>query len=96
MSAGTKFTLNFTKPDGSALQKTELTTNAVSAPAVSLTNDPDLGNQASSTYFEVTSVAADFDQAGTWTCCGVYEDASPKIYYTEDPPKEFEVLESCG
>jgi len=96
MSAGTKFTLNFTKPDGTTLQKTELSANPVSAPAVALVNDPDLGSQAASTYFEFTTVASDFDQDGTWTVCGIYEDATPKIYHTEYPPTEFEILPACS
>jgi len=96
MSASTGLSLIFTKPDGTTLTKTEASSNPVTAPAVALTNDTDLGNQSASTYFEFTSVASDFDQAGTWTVCGVYTDATPKVYYTEDPPKEFEVLESCA
>jgi hypothetical protein len=96
MSASTGLTLNFTKPDGTTLTKTEASVNPVTAPAVALVNDPDLGNQATSTYFEFTSVAADFDQPGTWTVCGIYTDATPKVYHTESPPKEFEVLEACS
>jgi len=80
MSAGTGFTLNFTKPDGTTLQKTEASSNPVSAPATPLTNDPDIGTQAASTYMEFTTVAADFDQAGTWTVCGVYTDATKILH----------------
>jgi hypothetical protein len=96
MSSSTGLSLLFTKPDGSTLLKTEASANPVTAPAVALVNDPDLGDQPASTYFQFTSVADDFDQAGTWAVCGTYTDVTPKVYYTEDPPKEFEVLESCA
>ena len=80
MSSGTGFTLNFTKPDGTTLQKTEASANPVSAPAVALTNDTYLGNQSASTYMEFTTVAADFDTAGTWTVCGVYTDSAKILH----------------
>ena len=93
MSAFTKFTLNFTAPDGTTLQKTELTTNAVSAPAVALVNDPDLGNQSASTYFEFITVVGDFTAAGTWSVCGFAEDATRGLPTQDD--YTFEVLEAC-
>lgn len=93
MSAFTAFTLNFTKPDGTTLQKTELTTNAVSAPAVALSNDPDLGDVAASTYFEFITVVTDFDQDGTWSVCGIATDATRVLPTNIDV--DFEVLESC-
>jgi hypothetical protein len=96
MSASTGLSLTFTKPDGTTLVKTEASVNPVTAPAVALVNDEDLSNQAASTYFEFTSVATDFDQAGEWSVCGQYTDATPKIYYTESPDKTFTVLEGCG
>ncbi|NOY72174.1 MAG: hypothetical protein GXP14_07320 [Gammaproteobacteria bacterium] len=95
MSGNTGLTLNFTSPTGIALQKTELTTNAVSAPAVALVNDPDLGNQAASTYFEFLTVATDFTEAGTWTVCGIYTDGTPKVYHTV-ADYTFTVLEACS
>ncbi len=93
MSSFTKFTLNFTDPNGLALQKTELTTNAVSAPAVALVNDPDLGNQSASTYFELITLVTDFTVAGTWSVCGFAEDATRGLPTIED--YTFEVLEAC-
>lgn len=97
MSSSTGLTLILTKPDGTKLTKTELSTNPVTAPAVALVNDPDLGSQAASTYFEFTSVAADFDQSGeTWTACGIYTDATPKVFHTEAPAKVFTVLPACA
>jgi len=93
MSTGPGYELNFTKPDGTTLQKDENSSNPVSAPAVALTNDPDVGNQAASTYFEFITVLADFDQAGTWSVCGIYSEASKTLPTTADV--EFEVLEAC-
>ena len=95
MSAYTGLTLNFTKPDGTTLTKTEASANPVSAPATALVNDPDLGNQAASTYFEFTTIATDFDQSGTWEVCGIYTDATPKIYHTI-ASYSFEVLAACS
>ena len=93
MSAFTGFTINFTGPDGSTLQKTEATTNAVSAPAVALTNDPDLGTQAASTYLEFVTVVGDFTVAGDWTACAIVTDATRGLPTTADV--EFEVLAAC-
>ncbi len=94
MSSSSGLTLNFTKPDKTTLQKTEATVNAVTAPAVALVNDPDLGDQAASTYMQFTTVAADFDQPGLWTVCGIYTDATPKIFHGTDVT--FTVLDSCS
>lgn len=76
MSGSTGLTLNFTKPDGTTLQKTEASANPVTAPATPLTNDPYIGTVAASEYMEFTTVAADFDQAGEWSVCGIYTDAT--------------------
>jgi len=53
-----------------------VTSPAVSAPAVALVNDPELGNVAASTYFEYSTSGTEFDIKGTWTACAVYTDAS--------------------
>lgn len=83
MSSSTGLTLNFTKPDGTTLQKTEASSNPVTAPAVALTNDPDVGDVAASEYMEFDSVATDFDQAGEWSVCGIYYNSgtSPTTEY---------------
>ena len=94
MSGSSGLTLNFTKPDGTTLQKTEASANPVTAPAVALTNDPDLGNVSANEYMEFTTVAADFDQAGTWTVCGIYTDATPKIFHGASAT--FTVLAACS
>ena len=93
MSAFTELTLIFTKPDGTTLTKNTSTVNAVSAPATPLVNDSDLGNVPASTYMAFDSVAADFDQDGIWTVCGIYNDASPKEFHGADAT--FTVLEAC-
>ncbi len=77
MSGNTALSMAFTAPTGgTSFTATKLTTPAVSAPAVALTNDPELGNQSASTYFEYTTDGTEFDIAGDWTCCAVYTDAS--------------------
>lgn len=77
MSGSTALQIEFTAPTGGTdFTATDLTTPAVSAPAVALTNDPELGTVAASTYFEYTTDGTEFDIAGTWTACGQYTDAS--------------------
>jgi len=93
MSGSTGLTLNFIKPNGTdTLQKTQATTNAVTAPAVALVNDPDLGNQTASTYMEFSTVAADFDVAGDWTVCGIYTSGTQTI---PGSAVTFTVLPAC-
>lgn len=92
MSGSTALSIIFTKPDGTTLTKTN---PDVTAPAVALVNDPDLGNVAASTYFEYTNAIDDYDQVGDdWEACAIYVDGTPKSYPTT--PAVFEVLEGCG
>ena len=94
MSSSTGLTLNFTKPNGTdTLQKTEVTVNAVTAPAVAVTDD-DLGLLAASTYMEFDTVAADFDIDGTWRVCGIYNDATPKEFHGDETT--FVVGKACS
>ncbi len=77
MSGSSALSIDFTAPAGGTdFTVTNLTTPAVSAPAVALVNDPELGNQSASTYFEYTTDGTEFDIAGDWEACGVYTDAS--------------------
>ena len=77
MSASTGLSIAFTAPaTGTDFTVNEGTTPAVTAPAVALTNDPELGNVSASEYFEYTTDGTEFDVAGTWTACAVYTDAS--------------------
>lgn len=92
MSASLGLELRFTKPDNTTLTVNESSTNPVSAPAVALVNDPDLGNQAASTYMQFTTLVTDFDQAGQWTVCGFYTDSSRGLPGTD---ATFTVLEAC-
>jgi len=90
MSGSTALSLIFTRPDGTQLTKTN---PDVTAPAVPLAGDPDLGSVAASTYFEYTNTVDDYDQEGTWEVCGIYTDGTPKVYPTS--PVSFTVLEGC-
>ncbi len=77
MSGSTALSIAFTAPpDGTDFTVTQATSPAVSAPAVALTNDPELGDVTASTYFEYTTSGTEFDVAGTWTACAIYTDAS--------------------
>jgi hypothetical protein len=97
MSGSTALTMKFTKPDGTILTKTS-GGGEVSAPAVPLINDPDLGNVPASTYFEYTNTVDDYDQVGLstdpnpWKVCGIYEDGAQTLPVS---PVPFTVSEGC-
>jgi len=77
MSGSSALSIKFTAPSaGTDFTKTNSTTPAVSAPAVALTNDPELGTVPASEYFEYTTDGTEFDVDGDWKACGVYTDAS--------------------
>jgi len=76
MSASTVLTIAFTLEGGTNFTVTNSSPSPVSAPAVALVNDPQLGNRAASTYFEYTTTGTEFDIDGDWQACAVYEDAS--------------------
>ena len=77
MSGSTALSIVFTAPtNGTDFTRTNATSPAVTAPAVALTSDPQLGNVAASTYFEYTTDGTEFDIDGAWTACAVYTDAS--------------------
>ena len=97
MSGSTSLTMDITKPDGTVLQKTS-GAGEVTAPAVPLVDDPDLGNVAASTYLEYINAVDDYDVVGdasdinSWKVCGIYEDATQTLPV---PPAPFTVLEGC-
>ena len=97
MSGSTSLTMKITKPDGTVSTKTS-GAGEVSAPAVALTNDPDLGNVAASTYFEYTNAVDDYTVAGLstdtnpWTVCGIYVDGSQTLPVS---PVPFTVSAGC-
>lgn len=93
MSASTSLILNFTKPDGSTLQKTSGDPSPVTAPAIPLVNDPNVQNQAASTYMQFTTEVADFDEPGTWSVCGQYSDLTRILPGTS---VTFEVAPACA
>jgi hypothetical protein len=94
MSSNTALTLNFTKPDGTTLQKTDLSSNPVTAPAATLGNDPDLGNVSAFTYMEFTTIATDFDQAGIWSVCGIYTNSTTSVFHGSSV--NFTILAACA
>lgn len=92
MSSSTGLSIKFTKPDATTFTVTQATTPAVTAPAVALTNDPELGTVAASTYFEYTTDGTEFDQAGTWKACGTYTTAALSLQANE---VTFTITASC-
>ncbi len=98
MSSSTSLTMIITKPDGTKLTKTS-GAGEVSAPAVALVNDPDLGNVDASTYFEYTNAVDDYTEQGLstdtnpWKVCGIYEDGTQTLPVS---PVPFTVLEGCS
>ena len=95
LSGNSSLELIFTKPDGTEVTVTSASSPAVTAPAVALVNDPDIGDQDASTYFQyINTDAAFYDQAGVWTVCGVYVDATPKRYM-QPAAIPFTVLDGC-
>lgn len=88
LSSNTELELNFTQPDGTKFTLTK-TAGRVSAPAsISAEGFP------ANTYFQITTIAADFLEAGTtWQVCGIYSDATPKVFHGQDAI--FTVGEAC-
>ena len=89
MSSSTALSLKFTKPD---LTTATVTDPRVTAPGLTIT-DPDVGELLTDTYMEFTTLATDFDQAGTWTVCGIYTDAVPQVLI--GAPATFVVEAGC-
>ena len=88
LSGASVLSVILTKPSGVTVTKTGA---SVLAPSVSdpATNPPLVSDE----YFQYTTEAADIDEAGLWSICGVYEDATPKKFFTDDA--KFNVDESC-
>lgn len=74
MSGSSALSIAFTAPTGGT--DFTVTDPDVTAPAVALTDDPELGNVPASMYFEYTTTGTEFDIAGDWSACAVYTDAS--------------------
>lgn len=94
MSASTGLTMKFIPPSsgGTEFTVTNLSASPVTAPAVALVNDPELGNRPASTYFEYITTGLEFDAAGDWTACCLYQDASLDL---EANKTIFPIGESC-
>ena len=75
MSSSTGLSLKFTSPTGVETTLTDLTTPAVTAPALTIT-DPDLGSLTASTYMEFKTLVTTFAESGSWKVCGTYTDTA--------------------
>ena len=94
MSGSTGLTIIWTAPtDGTNFTVTEATTPAVTAPAVALVNDPELGDVAASTYFEYITDGNEFDIPGDWEACATYFDASLTLHANK---VIFTILATCS
>jgi len=89
MSSSTALDLKFTDPSGNT---TTISNPRVTAPATPIT-DPDLGSLLASEYMEFTTQATDFTEGGTWTVCGTYTDATPKVFIGNDAT--FTIGDAC-
>lgn len=89
LSASTALDLKFRSPSG---VETVISNPRVTAPAVPVT-DSELGTLPASTYMQFTTEATDFTEAGTWTVCGTYTDATPKVFFGDDAT--FTVGDKC-
>lgn len=75
MSSSTALSLKFTSPTNVETTLTNLTSPAVTAPALAIT-DPDLGALAASEYMEFNTLVTTFTEAGSWKVCGTYTDTA--------------------
>ena len=91
LSSATELALKFTSPAGVETTLT-MTGGRVSAPSVAV-SDSVIGEFAADNYMQITTIATDFTEAGTWKVCGTYTDATPKVFHGDEG--EFEVGESC-
>jgi hypothetical protein len=97
LSGSTALDLKFTAPDGTV---TTISNPRVTAPAVEMvaTIEASDGTETQvtfpvSTYMQFSALAGDFPQAGSWTVCGTYTDATPKIFFGD--PATFTVEAAC-
>jgi len=89
LSAKTSLEIHITKPDGTMVTVVNARLSISATPI----NDADLGTIAGNTYMLFLTQATDFPVAGTYTVCGVYNDATPRTYYGEHATVE--VGEGC-
>ena len=90
LSSSTVLTLNITSPDGTVLTKT---TPDVTAPNVTVVEPSPVGQLLANTYMEFTTISTDFDQAGVYCVCGIYEDGTPNRFVGS--PVSFTVEVGC-
>jgi len=89
LSSNTELTLKFTSPTGAETSFTK-TGSRVTAPAVVGGSG---GTIPANTYMQLITIATDFTEVGTWTVCGVYNDATPKEFHGNDAT--FTVEDDC-
>ena len=89
LSSSTSMTITTTSPSGVS---GTIATGRITAPAP-LVVDPILGTLAANTYMQFTTEATDFTESGTWTVCGTYTDATPKVFFGDDAT--FTVGDKC-
>jgi len=77
MSAKTSLEIHITWPDGTMV----VVGNSRITLSSTIIVDPDLGQMDGNTYMIFSTLATDFPEAGTYTICGVYNDATPRTYY---------------
>tara|TARA_R110002096_G_scaffold415093_1_gene616534 strand:+ start:261 stop:587 length:327 start_codon:yes stop_codon:yes gene_type:complete len=80
LSGSSALDLKFTSPSGIV---STISNPRVTAPATPAT-DPILGTLPANTYMQFTTLSTDFTETGTWTVCGTYTDATPKVFYGDD------------
>ncbi len=91
ISGFTDLELNFTAPSGATKSFSNSVGTRVTAPAV-ISADSIPANE----YFQLITIATDFDEAGTWTVCGTYTDTGTTpdtIWHGDDVT--FIVGEAC-
>lgn len=90
LSGNTELGLKFTSPSGI---ETDILSTRITAPATASPSTPEEGIMPASTYMTFSTLATDFTEAGTWTVCATYIDATPKTYYGD--PSTFTVEAAC-
>lgn len=87
LSSFSELAIKFTSPSGESFEK--LTADGVSAPSAPSPALPAGGGFAggvmpADTYILYITDGTEFDEAGDWTVCVRYEDATPKKFFGDD------------
>lgn len=84
LSGNTSMEIRLKDPDGVI---TTIPTGRITAPGVAS------GDFPADTYMQFTTLATDFLKAGAWEVCTIYDDATPKEFFSATGT--FEILEGC-